>query len=208
MGAQLSVYDPAGSAGGKLGPAMGNIFRIDEQGAAMTTNLFGYFREQTHRQHSFGVCTIAIGGQAISVGYATTYTGLYLYNPVGNPNIATLNMITTAGLVGEVAPAPLLLGKVGGAGTIAETSTLTPFNCSIGGTALSTMHAGLTGTFTTPVAVWPLNGLAVVATAAKAQSGPIFLHGQFDVNPGQCVMILAVTAWTGFCGIYWTELPQ
>jgi hypothetical protein len=207
MAASLWVTDPMASPGGKLTPAVSTQFRIDEQGGLIVGNLEGRFREQTHRLHNFGVCTINIAGQATSVGFTTTYTGLYLYNPIGNPYVASINMISSGGLVGEVAPAPLLLGMVGGAGTVAETSTLVPFCTSIGSSQASTMHAGLTATLTTPVSVFPLNGLAVVATAAKAQSGPIWFDGAFELLPGKCIMIVAVTAWTGFLGIYWTENP-
>jgi hypothetical protein len=206
----LQVIDPAQAPGGKISPNPQSVFRIDEYNALMTGNLHGRFRENTHRGHNFGVCTIAIGGQAISVGYATTYTGLYLYNPAYSGYVASLNCITTALLVAEVAPAPLLIGRVEGAGTVAETSSLTPFSCSFGPAAqpASAMHTGYAATLTTLSAKWPLNGLGKTADRAKDQSGPIWIDGGFEVLPGQCIALVAVTAVTGFWGFYWDEIPQ
>jgi hypothetical protein len=207
MAAQLLVYDPMQAPGGKLTPQIQNVFRIDEQGALMIGNLSGRFREQTHRQHNFGAVTLGIGGLAISVGLATAYTGLYLYNPVGSNYVANILCVATAAYVAQVAVAAITLGAMGGAKTIVETTPITPFNCSMGGSALSQMHCGSSATITTPITQRPLVG-GQVGSAFHIVSGPQFIDGEFEVLPGNVAMILAQTAVTGFWGIYWTEIPQ
>ena len=70
------------------------------------------------------------------------------------------------------------------------------------------MHTGYAATLTTLSAKWPLNGLGKTADRAKDQSGPIWIDGGFEVLPGQCIALVAVTAVTGFWGFYWDEIPQ
>ena len=207
MSDQIQVYDPASVPGGKLSAGVQYvIFRGDEQGALLTTNLMGRYRENVHRLHSFSATTSAIGGQVTTVGLATTYTGLMVYNPVGSGVVCSLDFVSTALLVAEAAPSPLHLASFAAVpGTL--TTPVTVMARSLGSATIGSVLAYSSVIFATaPVLRCPLNGLAL-AGAAKAASGPVEIAGLFEAQPGYGFVIIATTLVTGFFGISWTEIP-
>lgn len=191
-------------ATGKINTSPGSVMRTDEWGGLIVQQYHGQFREQVNRDHCFFVNTINIAGQAVSVGAATTYTGLYLYNPVGSGVNVSILAITTALHVAEVAISELHLGRTSGA--ITETSQLTPLSCNIGSTTGSNIRAGYAATIVAPIIVWPLVG-GVLATAFPYKSGTDILNALFQFKPGQIAIIEATTAVTGFFGFAWEEIP-
>jgi len=202
----LLVWDPAGSGSGKVGSNPGSVFRIDDQNALIVGNLHGKYRENTHRQHNFSVTNAGIGGQAVSVGLATTYTGLYLWNPAGSGVVGSLQMVSTSLYVAEVAISDIHIGRIVPGGMTTETSAITPTCCSIGSATGAIIHAGYAATILAPLLLWPLVG-GVLATAFPYKSGPEQIDGMFEINPNSGLCIIAVTAVTGWFGFAWSELP-
>jgi hypothetical protein len=207
MSDQLQVFDPAAVPGGKLsGQVPYSIFRSDEQGALMTGNLMGRYRENTHRIHNYAAATPAVAGQAVSVGLTATYTGLAIYNPAGSGIVASINWVSTALALAEVAISCLFVGGfVGLPGTI--TTAISPFSCSIGNASVGQVVAYTSIVMLAiPFIRMPIVGGAL-ATALPATSGPQELAGLFELQPGNGACILAVTAVTGQFGFGWTEIP-
>jgi hypothetical protein len=207
MSDQLQVFDPAAVPGGKLSAAVPySILRSDEQGAVITGQLMGRYRENTHRIHSYAAVTPAVAGQAISVGLTATYTGLAIYNPAGSGIVASINWVSTALSLAEAAISCLFIGGfVGLPGTI--TTSISPFSTSIGNASIGSVVVYTSIVMLAiPFIRMPIVGGAL-ATALPTQSGPIDIGGLFELQPGNGACILAVTAVTGQWGFGWNELP-
>jgi hypothetical protein len=193
-------------ASGKLSTDPRSAFYTDEYGNLKTQSTFGRFREATHRDHRFSVTNAGIGGQAVSVGLATTYTGLYLWNPAGSGVNLSIDAITTSLLVAEVAISQISLGRIVAGGMTTETSSITPTSCLVGSATGAIAHAGYAATIVAPVLLFPLVGGAL-ATAFPYKSGPEYLEGLYEVKPNYGVCIIATTAVTGHFAFVWTEIP-
>ena len=93
---------------GEVGPEVANdgsvvTVRLGKQGEQVVTELQPRYYLNAYRGNSFMAANVA--SQAVSVGLATTYTGLCLYNPAGSGVNLVLNKVTAAF---PVAPAAAL----------------------------------------------------------------------------------------------------
>jgi len=184
------------------------VERIDGFNALVMTQAHGRFREPNKRKHLFIVTNTA--AQAFSVALATTYTGLYLYNPPGS---GVSLSIVAAGLAATVAPTGIASihlggGFASGGGITTETSQITPFSATIGETSAALAHAGYAATIAgTPKYVLPLKTGNTGSALPAAGQELVMIDGMVEVLPGGYVMLVALTAVTGFGGFVWEELP-
>jgi hypothetical protein len=201
----IIASDPM-TLGTKVNGSPGSVFYTDEWGNLKVVTMHSKYRDIVHRQHVFTVSTQAgVGGQAVSVFAATTYTGLYLYNLPGSGVSVSIVAIATALAVAEAGISALFFGKTT---MTTETSQYTPFCNSLGSaTAPVGTHAGYAATVVAPTVAWPLVGGAL-ATAFPYKSGPEPIEGLFELLPGQVGLIMAMSAVTGWFGFAFEEIPN
>jgi hypothetical protein len=208
MNETLLAQDPM-TLGTKLNGSPGSVFITDEWGDLKIIQMHTKFRDITHRGHVFATSTQAgVGGQAVTVFTATTYTGLYVYNPTTSPVTLSLLSVTTALAVAEVAISALFLGKF--TSMTEGASPYTPYPTSIGSAATAYAHAGYASNGATVAGgavVWPLVGGAL-ANAFPYASGPTLIDGLFEFGPGSGFYILAMSAVTGWFGFCWEEITN
>ena len=183
MNETLLAQDPM-ALGTKLNGSPGSVFITDEWGNLKIIQMHSKFRDITKRGHAFAASTQAgVGGQAVTVFTATTYTGLYVYNPTTSPVTLSLLSVTTALAVAEAAISAIFLGKF--TSMTEGASPYTPYPTSIGSAATSYAHAGFASagaTLAGSAVVWPIVGGALINTFPYA-SGPTVLDGLFEFGP-------------------------
>ena len=145
--------------------------------------------------------------QAVSVGLATTYTGLCLSNP--NKSNANLYLLRV-GLALSAAPAATAsFGIIGGISTT-DVAHTTP------GTVASTFlgyagpHTGLVDTAATiPTPTWleQLMGGFTVATLPSSPLSIFDFQGSWVIPPGGFIAVGALTAASGLWSMVWFEGP-
>lgn len=180
--------------------------RLGNNGEMIVGNLHGRYYEQVKRGNVYGVSNQA--AQAISVGLATTYTGLCLSNPLGSgKNLVLLS----AGYGLTVAPVAIasihLIGASSPGTNVTHTTPLTPVNMLLGNTNSPAAKADREATIPTPVYLMSLMG-GFTAGALPASPNALFdLGGQIIIGPGGFVAIGALTAVTGIGSFTWEEIP-
>jgi len=146
--------------------------------------------------------------QAVSVGLATTYTGLCLSNPLNSGyNLVLLGC--SFGLT--VAPAAIaslhLISGFSATANVTHTTPVTINNNIIGAGLDSIAKVDSAATISTPVYLVPLCSGFTAAALPSMTPNWIDLKGQFIIPQGGFVAIGALTAVTGFGGFTWAEVP-
>ncbi len=186
-----------------------SIPRTDRQSAQLVSGLHGKYFELARSGRVFTGSNQA--AQAWTVGLATTYTGLLVWNPissqvnleilfVGFAHSAVPTTIATIGLIGSGAALTTDIATNGGA--------LTPYCTKIGpGAGYGRVTGGCTLT-STPVWIGQLlHGFTSNALPTGGSPALIDVEGAFVVQPGAYFGIGALTVATGLASITWAETP-
>jgi hypothetical protein len=198
----------------RVGPTYGGSgtaapFRGDLTGAQAVTDAHGRYAEAARR----GFLQIAhnVAAQAVSVGLATTYTGLCLSNPLGNTKNLELLGAGFAFSVAQVAVASLHV--IGGYSATANVTHTTPLaapgiqNCLLGTGPASSMKADSAATIPTPGYLLPLMGGFTAGAFAASPLTWVDVGGLLVIPPGGFICLGALTAVTGFAGFAFEEVP-
>jgi len=186
------------------------IERIGPQGQILNDQLHGTMYEASRIGTLFFAASQA--ATAVSVALTTTYTGLCLYNPVGNnrdlivravafkPSIAIV-ALTVVGLLG---------GYVSTGGVTAHTTPLVYgtaiWPCNLGSTAVPTALVDSAATIVAPKVIMPFCGTSLAAGALQDGSDYVRMDGAVILQPGAYVAVYALTAVTGIGSIIWEEV--
>ena len=198
---------------GTVGPTVnsdGSIqeIRLDRQGAQVVSELGPRYQEQALRGNSYIASNV--GAQAVSVGLATTYTGLCLSNPAGSGKNLVLKTVSYALTVAPAAIASIHL--IGGYSATQVTHT-TPLaapgiqSALLSSSSSSVAKVDSAATIPTPGYLMSLMG-GFTAAALPAPPNTVFaIEGQIVIPPNGFVAIGALTAVTGIGGFTWDEIP-
>lgn len=185
-----------------------NILRADRTGAQIVADGHGRYTEAVLRGNVFIAHNVA--AQAVSVGLATTYTGLMLSNPHGSGKLLALLAAQFAISVAEVAIATQhLIGGVSQTGVTHTTPLAAPGiqNAYLGGGAGAVGKVDSAATIPTPGYIAALrSGFTAGALGGPGMGQLADLGGLIIIPPGGFVGIGALTAITGFGMLVWEEL--
>jgi hypothetical protein len=181
--------------------------RSGQLGDAIVSELHGRYYETAYRQNLFYAANTA--ATAVSVALTTTYTGLCVSNPAGNTKNVVLTKLSYAL---SVAPAAISsLGVITGylsTGVTTHTTPLIPASTFIGTGPLPTAKADAACTLVgTPAWTMPIMGGFTAAALPSTTPAILDLEGSIIIPPGGYAAIGALTAVTGFAGIFWEEVP-
>ncbi len=201
------IQGSVGQPTGPLGIGVNPTIRQGKLGELVIQELHGRYYETTYNQNLFYAANQA--AQAISVALNTTYTGLCVSNPAGNTKNLVLNKLMFAL---SVAPAAIAsLGLITGylqAGVTAHTAALTPASTFIGTGAAPSAKADSQCTLVgTPIWTMPFMGGFTAAALPGTSAVIVDLEGSIIIPPGGYAAIGALTAVTGFGGMFWEEVP-
>ena len=142
--------------------------------------------------------------QATSVGLATTYTGLLLYNPVGSGVILVPNKITFAltSAAAAVSNVGLIAGFAATGGVTAQTTKLVNQSSQIGAATAGKGIALSAATIVTPT--WAHQFGSTLTTTVPAMGDT---EGVWQILPGGFLAIGTLTTLTGLGSISWEEVP-
>lgn len=188
------------------------VERISEQGQQLMDSVHGSMYESSR----IGTLFFAANQAAVTttVALATTYTGLLLYNPVGNNRnliIRAINFKLSA------APAAITLigimsGYVSTGGVTAHTTPLVYgtaiWPCNLGSTATPTALVDSAATIVAPKFVWPLVAGFTAATLYPDSAAFIDSQGAWILQPGSYASIYTLTVSVGFGSIIWEEVSR
>jgi len=166
------------SDGSQLAPV-----RQDRAGALVVSEAHGRYYETAFRKALFRSSNLA--GVTTTSGFATTYTGFCLTNPVGSSVNLVVNKVTYASVV--VQTAALLVGIMSGVSATAVTQT-TPL--VVGGAFAGTAGGvGLAASAVTlpvaPTSILLLNVIGTAAITTVPDIGQVVdLEGSLIVPPG------------------------
>jgi hypothetical protein len=188
--------------------------RAGQLGDTIVSELHGRYYETAYRRNLFlATSPSASVTSAGIIASAAAYTGLALYNPVGNTNNVVLNKV---GLAFPVAPAAVIvygLTTLGVVSAVASTTAATTRNLYLGGSA-PTALAYSVATFTYSATALPAHILGTVGTGAVTVYGQlqglVDLEGGLIIPPGYAASIYTSTAGNtaGFWGSFiWEEVP-
>jgi hypothetical protein len=183
-------------------------------GDTIVSELHGRYYETAYRRNLFLATSPAASVTSAGIiASAAAYTGLVLYNPVGNINNLVVNKV---GVAFPVAPAAVVVVGLTTLGVVSATATLTAAttrNLYLGGAA-PTALAYSVATVTYSTAALPAHILGVVGTGAVTVFSTITslydLEGGLIIPPGYAVSIYTSTAanTAGFWGSFqWEEVP-
>ena len=146
--------------------------------------------------------------QAVSVGLATTYTGLLLYNPVGSGVmlVPTKLKYSLSAAPAAAANIGLIAGFAATGGVSAQTTKLINQSSQIGNANIGKGIALAAATIVTPTWVCELVD-AFTAVTFPAPTPVIDLEGLFQILPGGFMAIGVSAAITGLGFIAWEEVP-
>ena len=148
------------------------------------------------------------GATAVSVGLATTYTGMILYNPVGSGVILVPNKVkfSLAAAPAAAANIGLIAGFAATGGVTVQTTKLLNQSSQIGNSNIGKGIALSAATIVTPTWLFELVD-AFTAAAFPSPTIPYDLEGAFQILPGGFIAIGATTAISGYGSILWEEVP-
>lgn len=181
--------------------------RGDRYGATVVTELQPRYYEHTKRGHKFSAANQA--GQVTTVGLATTYTGMGIYNPVGSGVELVLEKVGYAVLVAPAAAMVigLMVGFPGANPT--GVTTLTPKNDYLGQlTPLGIPFSVATIGTPTLSRVLDVAQTGAITTSPKGCSGVYDIEGGIIIPPGGFAAFYTSTASgaAGFMGsMAWFE---
>lgn len=192
---------------GSLGQAA-----LDRGGAQFVSDLYPRYAGLAREGLVFTAANVA--AQATTVALNTTYTGLMIYNPVGNTKRA---IVLGCMFAHSAAPATfsmmaLLSGATTSAAAIVHTTALASpgiVSSRIGPSSpTSTMGADSAATIPTPVYRMALG--ASGATGVVPGNGTptwVDLGGLLTIEPGGFLCMGGLTVATGFATFAWAEEP-
>jgi len=184
--------------------------RGEKSGALVTSDGHGRYTEACYRGQLFNACNVA--AVAVSVGRATTYTGLCLSNRLGNTKNAVILGCQLALTVAPVGVASLHL--IAGYSAIANVTHTTPLaapgiqNGLIGTGPASSMNVDSAATIVNPNYLFPLGSGFTAGALYATEPSWVELAGLFILPPGAWIALGSLTALTGaFGGFVWEEIP-
>jgi hypothetical protein len=183
--------------------------RFSRQSGLLTSDIAGKYSELSRSEKVFGAANSAL--TAWTVGLATTYTGLVVWNPAASGvNLVMLSV----GFAHGAAPSTLPVIGLLGSGAITTTdivtngAALTPFCTYLtGGIGKGRASAGCTLTSTPVYLVALFSSPATGTLPVGGNPALIDLNGMFTVPPGAFIGLSANTVATGFGSFTWTEVP-
>jgi len=195
--------------------SVAGVERIGPQGNILNDNLHGAMYEASRIGTLFWASNQA--AQAISVALTLTYTGLALYNPVGNNRDLILRQYSFKPSVAQVALS--VIGLMGGyisTGAITAHTTPLVYGTSMGpmnhgSSAVPTALVDSAATIVGPHIVYATTatGLAAAAGYIPMQSeGMVDVQGSVILQPGAFVALYALTALTGIGAFVWEEVAR
>ena len=199
----LTVGQPAAAASGAIVNSRGGA-----QADTIVTELHGRFYESSVRGNRFAAANQA--AVALTAAFATTYTGLVLYNPVGTSVNGVLEKVGLAQTV--VSSAATTIGLMTGYSTTAFSgvTSITPKSKKLGGAAGQLLAAGAATLPIAPSLDTILGSLGTLATTGYAITTEIFdLGGDIVIPPGGFVAIYSTAAFTAalIASFQWEEVP-
>lgn len=181
--------------------------RLGQLNDLVVSELHGKYYEGAYRKNRYTAANQA--GQVTTVGLATTYTGLCVYNPVGT---SVNGILELAGFSSVVTPAAsmaigIMTGYAATGGVTTVTTAVTPSN-NFGGAAAGQLKAISSGVITTPVLQTILGAVAITTT--YSEPGLFDLGGAIILPPGAFAAFYTSTA-SGAAGMFfsmqWEEVP-
>lgn len=197
-----------------ISPGLQAPARAGQLGDMIVSELHGRYYETAYRRNMFlATSPSASVTSAGVIASGSAYTGLVVYNPVGNTNNVVLNKVMTSF---PVAPAAVITtglvigGIVSAAASVTAANTRNLFAGGSAPTALA--YSVWTPTYSTAATV--AHVLGTVGTGAVTTfnflNNVIDMEGSVIVPPGYFVEIYTSTAanTAGFLGsIQWEEIP-
>jgi len=188
--------------------------RAGQLGDTIVSELHGRYYETAYRRNLFLATSPAASVTSAGIiASAAAYTGLVLYNPVGNINNLVVNKVGVAFPVAPAAVVVVGLTTLGVVSAVATTTAATTRNLYLGGAA-PTALAYSVATVTYSTAALPAHILGVVGTGAITVFSTITslydLEGSLIIPPGYAASIYTSTAanTAGFWGSFqWEEVP-
>jgi hypothetical protein len=195
----LKVADGVALADGRMGP----------QEQLITDALHGEMYESSRIGTLFFAASQA--ATAVSVALTTTYTGICLYNPVGNNRDLILRHYSFTPSIAQVALS--VIGLMGGyISTGAVTAHTTPlvygtaiWPMNLGSSAVPTALVDAAATIVGPHIMFTTSGTALAAAGLPTE-GLKNVQGGVILQPGAFVAIYALTALTGIGAFIWEEV--
>lgn len=181
--------------------------RAGKGGDQIVGMLQARYYEQAYRGNTFMASNQSAA--TWSVALATTYTGLYVANPLGNSrNLVLLGYGISLTAAPAAAASLHLIGGFSATSNLTYGGALIPSNLMLGNGQQSTAKAGAgSATIVSPGYLLPLTG---AFTAGALPSSPLVwcdLSGQVVLPPGAWAAIGALTAVAGLGAISWAEVP-
>jgi hypothetical protein len=186
--------------------------RIAPQGQMLVDSVHGSMYEASRNGTLFWAANQA--DVTTTVALATTYTGLCLYNPVGNNRDLIIRAINFKLIV---APAAIsCLGIMGGyvstGGVTAHTTPLVYgtaiWPCNMGSTATPTALVDSAATIVAPKFLWPLSGGFTAGALYPDSAAFIDSQGAWVLQPGAYAAIYTLTVSHGLGSIIWEEVSR
>jgi hypothetical protein len=181
-------------------------FRQLPQGDMSVSELHPRYFEQGRYGNVYSAANQA--AQAVSVGLATTYTGLMLYNPVGSGVmlVPTKLKFALSAAPAAISTLGLIAGFAANGGVTAQTTKLINQSSQIGNPSVGKGIALSAATIATPTWLFELLD-GFTAAAFPAPTVPVDLEGIYQIMPGGFIAIGALSAITGLGSIAWEEVP-
>ena len=196
------VGQPAAAASGTQAQT-----RLGALADTIVTELHAPFYEGAVRGNRFSAANQA--AVALSAAFATTYTGLVLYNPPGSTVNGVLEKVGLAQTV--VASAATTLGLMTGfsPSVFAGVTAITPKNKKLGGTAGQLLAAGAATLPIAPSLDTILGSLGTLATTGYGLNFYTYnLGGDIVIPPGGFVAVYSTAAFTAalIASFQWEEV--
>lgn len=197
-----------GNQSATAGSAPVNL-RVGPTGELVLQELHGRYYETTVRKAMFSGANLA--GVTTSAGFATTYTGCVLSNPLGSNVNLVLNKVSYGTLVAQTAA--LVLGLMKGYNAATAPSSLTalvPTSNMVGQPAGVGLLSSAATLPTAPTSITMLDTLTTGAITVSAQAGKVVdLEGGMVIPPGGYVAFYtsaASVASSLVFGMQWEEV--
>ena len=186
--------------------------RVGPQGSKISDDLHGELYESSR----IGTLFWAANQAAITttIALALTYTGLALYNPVGNSNNLILRAMSFKFSVAQAAISQIsLMGGYISTGAITAHTTPLVYGtamwpCNLGSTAVPTALVDSAATIVGPKILMPLGGsFTAAALGGDTPSFNNFLGG-IILQPGAYIAVYTLTVSIGFAAFWWEEVAR
>ena len=187
--------------------------RIGPQGGGFSDGLMGNMYESARTNNLFYAANQA--AVTTTIALALTYTGLVVYNPVGNLKNIVIRAINFRLSVAQAAISQIWV-MTGGASTNGITTFTTEL---VWGTAMDCLKVGpnrnygtaravTSGVIVAPKLTMPLGGSFTAAAFGGDNPSIIDMMGSIILEPGYYCGIAALTVAVGFGSIWWSEIPR